>query len=88
MMKNKIRPDMKHTKAEAEMNQYEVENMANHMMKAEEIKADPKKHKAVMKHLKGKMKAIHSIEGLRAKRKDLQEEKSEPMDNAAEETGE
>lgn len=48
-----------------EYDEYECKEFANILLKAEEIKADPKKLAAAQKHLKAQKKAITSIEQIR-----------------------
>lgn len=58
---------------------YEIEDAANTLMKAEEIKKNKKLMPHVHKHLQKKAKAISSIKGLREHIKSMQdEEASEP----------
>lgn len=52
---------------------YEVENWADTLMKAEDIKGDPEKMGHVQRHLAKKQKAIRSIADLRQAAKDLKD---------------
>lgn len=56
--------------------QYEIEEAANTLMKAEEIKKNKKLMPHVHKHLSKKKAAITSVQGLRDKLKELQSEES------------
>lgn len=70
------------------LSKYDIEHMASVLIEAEEIKADPKKMAAVKGHLGKKKQAINSIQDLRDKRKQLQEEKAESPSEEASEPGE
>lgn len=64
----------------AGFDKWEVESWARTLQEAEEIKADPKKMKAVMPLLKSKIKAlkgIKSLDDLRDRAKEMDEEVDE-----------
>ncbi len=72
------------------MDKFEIDNMVRTLIEAEEIKSDKEKMSAVKDSLAKKASMIHSIQGLRDKRKQLQAEaqaegesqKSEKKDDA------
>ena len=53
---------------------YEIENWADTLIRAEEIKNDPEKMKYVDKFLKKKKKAINSIADIRARYNEMSDE--------------
>lgn len=59
-----------------EPHQYEIEDAANTLTKAEEIKKNKKLMPHVHKHLQKKAKAIHSIQGLRDAAKSMQDDEA------------
>lgn len=60
-----------------EPHDYEIEDAANTLMKAEEIKKNKKLMPHVHKHLQKKAKAISSVQGLRDHIKSMQDEESQ-----------
>lgn len=63
--------EMKEMGEENEMDEYDLKCAADTLLKAEEIKADPKMMAALKPYLEKKAKAIKSIADLRSARQEM-----------------